>query len=146
MARSGPVKTAAQAAPKYQAGVSGGGAAWNSGIQACTDNPMQLASQQAPKAIQHYTEALGPNGHWVNLMASMPVQSWKAGAQAKQAKYSGSAATAAAAWSAWYTRVGMATAATVRNTAQAGRANGVPGVDRAVIAINQMAASATRRH
>ena len=145
MARSGPVKTAAEAAPKYQAGVSGGGSAWNKGIQQCPSNPMALASAQAPKAIANYTDALRPGGEWVTRMSQMPVIAWKGPSTAKQSKYTGSAPTAATKWSAWWQARGQGVAQEVRDTAALQRSQGMSPIDRAATAITMMTASSRRR-
>lgn len=143
MARSGPVKTPSVGSANYKSGVSAGGNNWNTGVQNCQVNPMALAAGQHQKAAANYQAVVG-NGYWAGKMSAMSVSQWKTPVAATVSKYTGSAQAGSTKWASWYQSAGMQVAQNVRNQAAQQRAAGTSGIDRAVAAINMMAASSKK--
>lgn len=69
-------KTTAQILANWQKGMSAAGPAYVQGTGATTTNPMQLAAQQAQKAVQNYSNSL-TSGQWAAKLNATPVSYWK---------------------------------------------------------------------
>lgn len=80
-------KTPQQAAAKWDASTSLGGAAWLQGLQSTTKPIVAAAVAQAPVAIQRYSQALAPGGVWARKLEQVGDAGIKAAAQAKQGNY-----------------------------------------------------------
>lgn len=75
----------ANATAKWARNLGGAAQSYTEGINSFAGNPMQLAAQQADKALQNYTEAIG-SGRWSAKLGSMSREQWagpavKVGAQ-----------------------------------------------------------------
>ncbi len=82
------MKTVAQMAAAWAAGVRSAGTAWNNGIQQYAGNPMQAAAAQADKAVANYSAA---KGKMVARLNATPVGFWKSQAAASQVNYTNGA-------------------------------------------------------
>jgi len=81
------MKTAQQAAQKYQSSAPGAGATWLEGVQNTSVDVMGRAVNAVPAAIQGYTNSLQSGAYARAVAASGGTANWKAKAEAKQANY-----------------------------------------------------------
>ena len=81
------MKTAQQAAAKYQASAPGAGATWLQGIQGTTVDVMGRAVNAIPAAIQGYTQSLQSGAYARAVAASGGTANWKTKSEAKQQNY-----------------------------------------------------------
>ena len=81
------MKTAQQAAAKYQASAVGAQATWLAGIQATTVDVMGRAVNAIPAAIQGYTNSLQSGAYARAVAASGGTGNWKTKSEAKAANY-----------------------------------------------------------
>lgn len=81
------MKTAAQAAAKYQASSATGQATWLDGINNTTVDVMGRAVNAVPAAIAGYTQSLQSGAYARAVTASGGTANWKTKSQAKAANY-----------------------------------------------------------
>lgn len=81
------MKTAQQAAAKYQASATTAQATWLEGVQNTTVDVMGRAVNAIPAAIQGYTQSLQSGAYARAVAASGGTANWKTKAQAKQQNY-----------------------------------------------------------
>lgn len=82
------MKTAQQAAAKYQASAAQGQATWLAGIQATTVDVMGRAVNAVPAAIAGYTQSLQSGAYARAVTASGGTANWKTKSEAKAPAYS----------------------------------------------------------
>jgi hypothetical protein len=78
------MQSVSQVAAKWKAGVAGGGAAWNAGIQGYAGNPMELAAAQVDKAVANYSAAAP---RMAARLRATPVSTWKSQSALSQSNY-----------------------------------------------------------
>lgn len=81
------MKTAQQAAAKYQASIPAAQGNWLAGIQATTVDVMGRAVNAIPAAIQGYTQSLQSGAYARAVTASGGTNNWKTKSEAKAQNY-----------------------------------------------------------
>lgn len=81
------MKTAAQAAAKWEQNTAGSAAAWVSGVEGTTVDVMGRAVAAIPAAIQGYTQSLQSGAYAKAVQASGGTANWKSKVSAKSANF-----------------------------------------------------------
>lgn len=88
-------KSAQQMIDKYKAGISGGGAAYQAGVNGTTKDPIQAAIKAKDKWAQKIQEAINNDSFAAGLQGVTKAQ-WQQSCVAATSKYTGSAPQATA--------------------------------------------------
>lgn len=66
----------ANAVSKWQRNTAGATETFKQAIMGLNENPMQLAAQQAQKALNNYQESIN-SGRWAKRLQDVPFEQWK---------------------------------------------------------------------